>query len=257
VYIWHALLLVGSSFLAGIVNAVAGGGSLFIYPLLLSLGIAPINANATTTFTVWPGALSSAYGYRKHIKNLPAKYYWLLLPSIIGGLFGAIILKRTTNHTFEFIVPWFILLAVCLLALQTNIHRWLYTKKNIQTEKKHWKILLTFIALGLFVVSIYGGYFGAGFGIIMLAFLGLTELTDIQQMNGLKNLAGVSINLVASLYFIIYRLVDWKELPLLLVGSILGGIVGSVYGIKLPGKVVRIIVIATGAVVAIVLFIKL
>ncbi len=255
--LWHGLFLLGSAFLAGIVNAVAGGGSLLIYPLLLSLGIAPIGANATTTITVWPGALTSAYGYRKHIRKLPNKYYWLLIPCVAGGLLGAIILKDTPGHTFQFIVPWFIVFAVVLTTLQTRIHHWLYTKRNIQTEKRHWKLLIGLIAIGLFVVATYGGYFGAGFGIIMLSLLGLTELSDIKQMNGLKNLAGVSINLVASVYFIIYHLVDWKELPLLLVGSILGGLVGSVYGIKLPNTVIRSLVIATGAVVAIVLFIKL
>jgi uncharacterized membrane protein YfcA len=253
----HVLLFLGAGFFAGVINAVAGGGSLLVYPLLISMGIAPITANATNTLTIWPGALSSAYGYRKHLRRMPNKYYWLLLPSVMGGLFGAIILKRTPNHTFEYIVPWFILLAVILLALQTRIHRWLYTKKNINAQKKHHSLITILVGFGLFIVSTYGGYFGAGYGIIMLAFLGFTALSDIQQMNGLKNLGGVGINLAASIYFIIYHLIDWKVVPFLLIGSVLGGLFGSAYSIKLPGSLIRKIVIVIGLVVTIVLLIRL
>lgn len=253
---WQLALLFGSGFIAGVVNSIAGGGALLIYPLLLSLGVAPISANATTTITVWPGALSSAYGYKKYIHKIPKYYFWLLVPCVLGGLLGAFILRKTSNHTFEFIVPWFIIFGVVMLALQPRIHKWLYTRNASKTKKRK-ALLLPVIAVTLLIFATYGGYFGAGFGILMLALLGLTELSDIRQMNGLKNLSAVSINLVASVYFVIYHLVDWRVFPLLLIGSIVGGWLGATYSSKLPANIIRKAIIVIGVVVAIVLFAKL
>ena len=227
-----------------------------LYPLLLSLGLAPITANASTSISVWPGAISSAYGYRKHLRKIPRYFLYLLIPCVIGGLIGAVILKHTSNNFFEVIVPWFIVFGVVLLAFQRRLHKLLYQKTNKKTAKKHSKITLYAVGLTLFIVSIYGGFFGAGFGIIMLALLGLTELKDIQQMNGLKNLGGAGINIFASIYFIANRLIDWKIVPVTVVGSVVGGYLGSTYSAKLPGNTVRKIVIAIGLLIAIVLFIK-
>jgi len=123
---WSYILLIVSGLITGIVNAIAGGGALLLYPLLLSLGLSPITANASTSFIVWPGALSSAYGYRKHLSKIPKFYLYLLIPSIIGGLIGAIILKHTSNNFFSAIVPWFIVLGVVLLMVQPKLHEWLY-----------------------------------------------------------------------------------------------------------------------------------
>ena len=253
---WSYLLLVISGLIAGIVNAVAGGGSLLMYPLLLSLGVAPIMANATTSFSIWPGALSSAWGYRKYIHKLPRHFYFLLLPCLIGGLIGAILLRNTSNQTFEFIVPWFIILGVVLLIAQPKIHNWISAKSAKET-KKYRSLVFAIISILLFLIAIYGGYFGAGFGIIMLAFLGFTELSNIHQMNGLKNLAGATLNIAATAYFIVYKLIDWRLLPLLLIGSIIGGLIGSTYSSKLPSNTIRVIVIVIGVLVAAVLLSKL
>ena len=248
------ILLLGAGLIAGLVNAVAGGGALLVYPLLISFGLPPIVANASTTLTLWPGALSSAYGYRQSIRKIPKAYFFLLIPSAIGGLIGAIILRKTSNHVFSQIVPLLMLAGVLLIALQPVIHKKLLKTRGKSSKTSTLNIVL--VAIPLFALAIYGGYFGAGFGIVMLALLGLTRLTNIHQMNGLKNLSGASINIVASVYFIAYGLVNWKYIPILLVGSILGGYLGSTYSNKLPTAVIRGFIIIAGIAVAAYLFFK-
>jgi uncharacterized membrane protein YfcA len=249
------ITLLGAGFIAGLINAVAGGGALLVYPLLLSLGLSPIVANASTTITLWPGALSSAYGYRKYIKRIPNYYYWLLVPSAVGGLIGAFVLTKTTNHDFSVIVPWLIVLGVVLIALQPYIHKKL-TKKDKKRSKKTSVLNLILVAIPMFAMAIYGGYFGAGYGIVMLALLGFTKLSDIHQMNGLKNLSGATINLLATVYFVHRGLVDWHYIPVLLIGSIIGGYIGSTYSSKLPTKLIRFVIIVIGIAVSIYLFTK-
>lgn len=248
------IVLLGAGLVAGLVNAVAGGGALLVYPLLLSLGIPPIVANASTTLTLWPGALSSAYGYKKYIKKIPKRYFWLLLPSAVGGIIGAVILRKTSNHNFATIAPWLIILGVVLIGIQPIIHKRLTKKKK--KLKKTSALNLVLVAIPLFGMAIYGGYFGAGFGIVMLALLGFTKLSDIHQMNGLKNLSGASINFVASIYFIYYGLINWHYIPILLVGSVIGGYFGATYSNKLPASLIRKIIIVIGVGVAVYLFVK-
>ena len=120
----HMLILFAAGLIAGADNAVAGGGSILVYPLLLSLGLPPITANATTTAAIWPGGVSSLIGYREYFKKIPRYFYLLLIPGVIGGLIGAFLLGQTSNNTFEYIVPWFIAAASFLLALQPRLHHW-------------------------------------------------------------------------------------------------------------------------------------
>jgi uncharacterized membrane protein YfcA len=250
---YELIALFGAGLVAGLVNSVAGGGALLMYPLLLSLGLPPIVANATTTISIWPGALSSAYGYRKYIKKIPKYYFWLLVPGLLGGIIGAVILRKTSNHSFKLVVPWLIIMAVLLLSFQPKIHKWL--KKRKKNTKKAGALSFILIAIAIFAMSIYGGFFGAGLGIIMLAVLGFTKLTDIHQLNGLKNLIATFINLVASIYFIHYHLIDWHYTPLLLLGTVIGGYIGATYSNKLPSHLIRKIIIIIGASVGIVLLV--
>ena len=246
--------LFAAGLIAGLVNSVAGGGAILMYPLLLSLGLPPIVANATTTISIWPGALSSAYGYRKYIRKLPKYYFSILLPCLVGGLIGAVILRKTSNYNFQLIVPWLIILAVVLMIFQPLIHKKLSQRQVASKRASLISLLVVFIVI--FAMAIYGGYFGAGFGIIMLALLGFTKLTDMRQMNGLKNLSAVCINLIASIYFVWFGLVNWHYTPLLLLGTIIGGFFGATYSSKLPTRAIRLIVIVAGLGVIIVLFAK-
>jgi uncharacterized membrane protein YfcA len=251
---YHFIALFVAGLFAGLVNSVAGGGALLVYPLLLSLGLPPIVANATSTITVWPGALSSAFGYRKYLKKLPKPYYWLLVPSVIGGIIGAIILRDSSNQNFAAIVPWLIMLGVVMIALQPRINSWLMHGKKKSRKVSALNIII--VSIPVFGMAIYGGYFGAGFGIIMLAILGFTRIGDIHQMNGLKNLSGAFINLTASIYFVHYGLVHWKFVPFLLLGTISGGFIGATYSDRLPTHAIRKIIIISGVIVSIYLFYK-
>lgn len=255
--LWQPLLLLLCGFAAGVVNAVAGGGTLFSYSALLAVGVPPVHANATSSFTVWPGTISSAWAYRQHIRKLKARYFLLLIPCALGGATGAYMLAQTSDNTFEHIVPWFILGAVALMALQPKLHRWLTTKKAIRFEKRHLPAIFTGFTVLAFVSCVYGGYFGAGIGIVILAILGLTRLTDIHEMNGLKNLVTVSLNATAITLFIAKGLIVWYVLPILLIGSITGGYLGARYSEKLPEKYIRAFIIIAGVALAMALLIKL
>jgi len=246
------ILLFGGSFIAGIINSVAGGGSLFIYPLLIGLGIPPIVANASTGVAVLPGTFSSAYGYREHLRKLPLRYYFILIPAIVGGLFGAFILRHTSNETFAQIVPWFILLGVALMIAQPYVMRWARKKRGHRHRNKRRTFIL--LTIGLTLLSVYGGYFGAGSAIVILAFLGYTELTDIHEMNGFKNLMSAVVNLASSLYLMSHGLVQWEILPWLLIGNLVGGWIGATYSSRLPKQTIRWIVISISCVITFILF---
>jgi uncharacterized membrane protein YfcA len=252
----HNLLLLFVGFLAGTANSIAGGGQFLIYPLLLSLGVPPVSANATGSMVVWPGQVSSAFGYRKSLSRLPRRFFLLLLPCIAGGITGAILLGQTSNHNFKYIVPWFILLAAFLLYMQPSLTRWLAQKGQRRWNARHRNLLFVLIFISLLIVSIYGGYFGAGFGIMMLAFLGLSGLNNLQQMNGMKNLTGIVINGIAIIYFIHKGLINWHIIPLIVIGTIAGGLLGSTYSQKMPAKFVHNLMVFIALAVAAYLFYK-
>ncbi len=251
--IWQLAFLLVCGIVTGAVNSVAGGGSLWMYPLLVSFGIPPIISNATSSIVVFPGTASASVGYKKSIRQIPKHYFLILIPCILGSLLGAELLHRTPDDTFKFIVPWFILIAAILLAAQPSIHKMM--EKNKSKKPRH-KISPGFVVLLLltFAISIYGGFFGAAFGIVLLAFLGFTELTSIEQMNGLKSLAALCVSGVASVYFIYRGLIYWPILPALVIGTILGGWFGATFSSKLPERSIRFVVVIISVLVAAFLF---
>src|SRR5882672_10877153 len=181
----QGLLLFGAAMMAGMINSVAGGGTLVTFPALVWSGHPEIIANATSTFALVPGAWSSAYGYRGEMLKAPRKFLYLLIPSVVGGVIGAVLLKRTPPATFAALVPFLILFATVLFMLQGPVQRWLRSGASADKEANaSWMAGAGFYQ---FLVAIYGGYFGAGIGILMLAVLGIMGLSDIHQMNGLKN----------------------------------------------------------------------
>lgn len=250
---WFApLILLAGGFIAGIMNSVAGGGSLFIYPILIALGIPPIVANATTGAAVLPGSLSSAYGYRKHLRKLPVRYWLIILPSIIGGIIGAVALRNTSDQDFSRIVPWFLLLGVSLIIAQPRLIKWARKKRG--HHKRNAMHTLFWLAAGASLISIYGGYFGAGYAIVLLAFLGFTELTDIHEMNGYKNIVSVAVNFTSTAYLVYFGLLKWDILPWLLIGNVVGGYLGATYSTHLPKKTIRFVIIVIGLGVTAILF---
>jgi len=239
---------------AGAINAIAGGGTLISFPALLWLGRDPIMANATSTVAIWPGSLSAAIGFRRELKSVKGWLLLLILPSLAGGALGSWLLLRTPTSTFERLIPFLILGATLLLAAQEMITRHLGVLAHAhENPTAGW---VTFVFVFQFIVGVYGGYFGAGMGILMLAALGLIGLTDLHQMNGLKNVLAVCINGIAAIYFATANAVVWGDVFVMMIGSIAGGFLGARLARRLGRKFVRGAVVAIGVILSVALLFK-
>lgn len=241
------------AFLAGAINSVAGGGTLVSFPALVWLGVPSIVANATNTVAMWLGSLGSFWGYRKEMTGLSRRILLLIVPSMIGGILGAILLKLTPSSTFDRLVPILVLFATLLFLVQDGVQRLLKTSDAAAHQSNLW----LWGSIGFqFLVAVYGGYFGAGIGILMLAALGIMGLTDIHQMNGLKNIFAGCINGVAAVYFIASGLISWPHALIMIVGAISGGYLGAGAARKMGRPIVRRLVIAIGFTMTVALAVK-
>lgn len=240
--------------IGGAINSIAGGGTLVSFPALLWLGRDPILANATNAVAMWPGSLASAYGFRRELATTRRWLLLLIIPSLIGGGLGAWLLLRTPTSTFERLVPFLILGATLLLAAQEMITKRLGVLAHAhENPTLGW---VAFVFIFQLLVGVYGGYFGAGMGILMLASLGLIGLTDIHQMNGLKNVLAVGINGIAAIYFAMSGAVIWSDALILTIGTIAGGLLGARVARKLGRKFVRGFVVAIGIVMTVALLLR-
>src|ERR1700685_1208185 len=251
--VWQARVAFGAAFVAGAINSVAGGGTLLTFPTLIWLGLPSINANATSTVAIWPGTVGTIWGYRQELRTSSPRMLALVFPSIVGGILGALLLNDTTPAVFDALVPFLILFATLLFMIQEPIQRRLKISNPESHKSTRW--LVGAMLFQLFV-ALYGGYFGAGIGILMLAALSVMGLTDIHQMNGLKALLGASVNGVAALYFIWARMVYWPEFVVMVVGAIIGGYGGALIARRIGGGVVRRHVLVGGLSMAAATFIK-
>lgn len=238
----QGILLFAAAAVAGMINSLAGGGTLLTFPALIWSGHSAIIANATSTVALVPGAWGSVWGYRSQLHETPRRFFFLLLPSLAGGIIGAVLLKLTPPVVFAGMVPFLVFFATLLFMLQERLQRRLRTRDPHPATTK-WIIGTSFYQ---FLVAVYGGYFGAGIGILMLAVLGFMGLTNIHQMNGLKNIFGSSINAVAAIYFILSGLVNWQAALLMMAGAIIGGYSAAGMAQRLGQKFVRRAVIAIG-----------
>src|SRR5215510_11888512 len=243
--------LLASSAGGGVMNAMAGGGTILTYPTLLFLGESPITANATSTVALWPGAASSLYGYRREVAANREWLKTLFLPSLLGGSLGAVLLLRTPARSFQKLAPFLILFATVLFMLQGAIARWARAegKESGPPRATRW----TAAWLYQFAVGIYGGYFGAGIGILMLAVLGFLGLSDIHAANGIKNFFGMCINGVAAAWFILQGAVDWPAALIMIAGAIAGGYAGAGFARRIGRDRARAAVVVIGLLVAAIL----
>lgn len=243
-------LLVGSAVAAGIMNALAGGGTILTFPALLLVGVPAIQANATSTVALVPGALSSLAGYRREVGEHRQWLTRLLIPSLLGGALGSVLLLMTPEQVFAKLAPYLVLFATLLFLLQIAWSRRAAPRDG--GEPRSW----AFASVAQFFVAIYGGYFGAGVGILMLVILGFLGLTDIHAMNGLKNFFGMCINGVASAWFIIRGVVNWPLALLMMVGAIAGGWIGAGFARRIGKEKARVAVVVIGLGITVVLFLQ-
>ena len=238
--------------LAGVSNSIAGGGMLLVFPALVGLGVPPIIANATSTVALWPGAITSMLGYRSELAGARAWARRFAVPSVVGGLVGALLLISTPEQRFKALVPWLVLGATVLFAAQQPIMKWINRDQSVADRLAAHNAdgtlrppTLLFLVVQ-FLVAIYGGYFGAGAGILMLGILGLMGLTNIHQMNGLKNWAAFCFNGVAIATFIVSGVVDWSLVLALAVSAAAGGYAASRMAQRVPQAAVRFVIVAIG-----------
>jgi uncharacterized protein len=241
------------SLFAGAANSIAGGGTLLTFPALIGLGIPPVVANATSTVALVPGSFTSMMGYREMLRGARPWIIAFAVPSVAGGALGAWLLVRTSDKRFAEIVPFLVLGATLLFMLQRPIlravRRWQPAADAIPRPN------IAFVA-AQFLVAIYGGYFGAAAGIVMLAALGFMGLTDIHQMNGLKNWAAVCFNSVAALTFIASGLVDWPVAAVMGIGAAAGGWMASRLAQRVHPDIVRGTISVIGFAAAVWLFVR-
>jgi uncharacterized membrane protein YfcA len=237
------IFLFFSGALGGALNSVAGGGSFIAFPALLFTGVPPIPANATNTIALWTAAAASGGAYRKQLVVPRRVMMPLLAASLVGGLVGAFLLLKTPAHTFMRVLPWLTLGATLLFAFGKKLAGG--RKSVIEHESTRSALVgATLFQLG---VAVYGGYFGGGMGIVMLAMLAVLGMTDVHAMNALKSVLGFVINGVAVVTFIIAGAVYWKHGIIMIVGGIVGGYVGAHYAMKMKQVWIRWFVVAVGA----------
>ena len=249
----HQLFVFAAACAGAAINSVAGGGTLLTVPTLIWLGVPAINANATSTVALWPGSLSGAWGFRREMRQADPRVYALVVPSLIGGLTGAILLQRTPPDVFERLIPALILFATLLFMVQEPLQR-RFNLTELHQARSHW---LSWTMLFQLVVGIYGGYFGAGIGIMMLAALSLMGHTDIHQMNGLKNLLAVAINGIAIVYLMFTDLIRWDDAILMSLGAIVGALIGAGTARRVGRAAVRHVVVVVGFAMALSMFLRL
>ena len=238
-----------AAFGAGVVNSIAGGGTLLTFPALIWLGLDAKVANATSTVALWPGLMGSLWGYRREmLLSSRAILVRLGLVSLAGGVVGTLLLIATPTLTFARLVPYLILFATVLFTLQEPVSRWLKLHPAGGEPQMSWWVVALILQ---FLAATYGAYFGAGNGILILAVLGLLGLNDIHLANGIKTFLAIALNSVAVIGFSVSRLVDWPTALLMTIGAVAGGYCGASVARRIGQVIVRRTVIIIGLVISI------
>ena len=257
----HFAVAFAAAFIAGGINSVAGGGTLISFPTLVALGMPALNANATNTVGIWPGSLGSIWAFRRELARVQRRFWWLLIPAMLGGLIGAILLRCTPSNVFDSIIPWLVLFATVLFIVQAPARRQielLIARRHPtivpSTERQASPRLATTAIIVQFLVGIYGGYFGAGISIIMLAVLGMMGMTDILEMNAVTSVLSGGINGIAGLLFAIAGLIRWPYVAVMAIGAVLGGYLAAGLARRIGKTAIRRFVVGWGFAIAAVMF---
>jgi uncharacterized membrane protein YfcA len=241
------LTLCLAAVVAGAINSIGGGGTLLTFPALFAVlgysGEAAVVANATSTVALCPGSLAAMWGYRRELTGASRWIALLIPPSVIGGYIGSRLLVELPGESFKTLVPWLILAATLLLGGQPLIARWTGVGQE-HAAPTSWKAVA--VVAFQFLVAVYGGYFGAGIGILMLAALAMMGMSDIHRMNGLKTLFAFAINSVSVVVFIVSGAVDWRYAPVMIASAVAGGYMGARVARRLDKNLVRRAVVVLG-----------
>lgn len=238
---------------AGFVNAIAGGGTLISFPVLVAIGIPPVAANITNTIALCPGYFGGVMAQRKDLLSQKQRLWKMLPVGIAGGIAGALLLLNTSEDSFRILIPYLILLSAVLLAFQPLLKKMAETRLQKSMNHSAKGVLVLFV---IFLAAIYGGYFGAGLGIILLAILGLLIDDSLIKMNALKQAISLSVNVSAAIYFCFSGQVNWPVVAVMIFGSVLGGIIGGRTTSFIRPEFLRWVVVIIGFTVAAIYFIK-
>jgi uncharacterized protein len=243
---WHYAWLVAASLIAGVMNAMAGGGSFVSFPAMLAIGVAPIQANATNTVALWPGQLTSVAALREDLRRdlLPV----VCAASILGGVSGAVVLLNTRQITFLHMVPWLLLVASLLFGISGPVSRWLKARSAEPHIERPPKLVPLFFVL--LPVCFYIGYFGAGAGFLIMSALAFFGVEEMHQLNSMKVLAACLSNFCAVVTFVLSGAVVWHYCLISMLFAGAGGYVGAQYARRMNADVLRIIVVVTGVAMA-------
>ena len=251
--IFNEVLIFLAACVAGFINAIAGGGTLVTFPILIAIGIPPVIANVTNTVALVPGTIGGMWAQRKDFQSQYHRLLKLLPFAILGGIVGGLLILHTSEQTFRSIIPYLILMATLLLAAQVRIKNWVTSRLGNAHNEMHNPIIM----IGMvFLAAIYGGYFGAGLGVILMAVLGLVTDDSLTRLNFLKQALAFAINLSAAIYFAFSGKVDWGIAFVMMFGFILGGLMGGKLAGKIKPELLRWIVVSAGLIAAIIFFIK-
>jgi len=244
---FHSGLALGlTAFLAGAINSVAGGGSFLTFPALMFCGVSPVCANATNTFALWCGSLASVGAYRSHLGGQRRALMTLLITSLMGGLLGALLLLRTPDNTFKVMLPWLLLTATLIFIFGKHLTALLRRMVHLDiNQPQHAGPFIVGCLLQL-VIATYGGFFGGGIGILMLALLTLLGYEKIHTMNALKTVLATTINGIAVIAFVWAGIIAWPQAIVMIIGSIFGGYGGAMLAQRVSGEIIRYIVMAVG-----------
>lgn len=248
------LVLVGlAAVLGGGVNALAGGGTLITFPVLLAVGVPAVAANITNTVALCPGYLGGTIAQLKDLRGEQQKVFIFGITGALGGVAGGVLLLHTAESTFRTLVPYLILLATALLAIEGPVRRW-QARRSADNGGKPGRGLWK--AIPVFMASVYGGYFGAGLSVIVLAVLALISNQSLTRVNALKQVIGLFVNIAAALFFLFSGQVVWSATVVMAIGSLAGGVVGGLVAAWVSPSVLRAIVVVFGIVISIVYFVR-
>ncbi|MFI6776184.1 sulfite exporter TauE/SafE family protein [Nocardia sp. NPDC050412] len=241
------LAVFGAGIAAGGINTIVGSGTLITFPVLLAFGIPPVTANVSNTIGLVPGGVSGAFGYRRELEGQRARLVRLGSASLLGGTTGAILLLILPAAAFKAIVPVLIIAALILVVVQPRLARWVKERRAADTgpAPEHGGLILY---VAIFLCGIYGGYFGAAQGVLLIGLLGVFVHEDIQRLNGVKNVLGLLVNAVSAVVFTMIADVDWRVAALIAVGSIIGGVLGAKLGRRMPPTALRAVIVVVGGI---------